>query len=148
LNFFFRHSFGVFEMVQLPPTPGSDAVKALFLALDAAATSLEESARVNFDQISGNNEQAAALNAQSDELTTVANSALEVANGIRGLLPPAVPPTPAPEPSAQAGRWPVSHVAAPQVAIAGRPFANVFANLIKTLEALTARLIELSKVSQ
>lgn len=118
--------------LELPSTPGIDAAKALYAALAAAAASLEDSAALNLSQKADNIATVEALNAQSDQLQASADSALSVASGIRGLLPASPPEVPA-------------ESFAPQAAIFGGKFSGVFANLIQTLENLTAQLKVLAK---
>lgn len=113
-------------MLELPPTPGSSGINATFNALAAAAASLENDARVNQGQVAENNDSVAALNEQSADLTRVADSALQVAAGIRGLLPPTQPQVPD----------------GPQAALfGGGKFRNAFATEIAGLKGVLQTLI-------
>lgn len=119
-------------MPDLPATPGSSGINATFNALLAAAASLEADAAANSAQVSANNDYVAALTTQNGDLTATAASALQVAAGLRSLVP-----APAPQ-AALFGGGLLGKV------VAGGKFAGSFANLLAALEALTAHVRDLA----
>jgi hypothetical protein len=111
--------------------PGTDAVNELLLLIASAASQFDAAAAVNLQQAADDSEHAAALVAQAEQLTNVAQTATDAAVKLRAILP--VAPTDAPGKSIFGGRIPAG------------TFAEVLANLRRALEGLTARLAELAK---
>ncbi len=139
----------------LPPTPGADAILATVEGLQLLVASLDQAVAVNQQQAAENDAFVSALEEQSSQLRAIANDATTVATHVRGVLAEFFPNAGGVVIPGEVSSSPdMPNVsAAPRALFGQRPFVPlsqrpalqpIFANLLKALEALTARVVDLS----